>query len=232
MTKIGIIGFGNIGGALTRLFTKAGHKVAVANSRGPASLAALARETGARPATVAETVRDSEIVVIAVPMQRVGSLPSGLFDAAPATLIVVDTSNYYPQQRDGRIEPIEAGMTESGWVERQLGRPVIKLFNSIRAESLLNKGRPGGDAGRVALAVAGDDPKAKATVMRLVEDIGFDAVDAGTIAQSWRQQPGSPGYLRDYDAAGVRRALAEATEARTPDWRATPNSPGTFASPA
>jgi 8-hydroxy-5-deazaflavin:NADPH oxidoreductase len=68
--------------------------------------------------------------------------------------------------------------------------------------------------------------------MRLVEEIGFDAVDAGTIEQSWRQQPGSPGYLKDYDAAGVRQALAEATEVRSADWRATPNSPGTFASPA
>ena len=122
-------------------------------------------------------------------------------------------------------------MTESGWVERQLGRPVIKAFNTIIAENLLKKGKPSGDAGRVALAVAGDDAQAKATVMRLVEEIGFDAVDAGTIQQSW-QQPGSPGYLKDYDAAGVRQALAEATEVRTPDWRATPNSPSRFASPA
>jgi 8-hydroxy-5-deazaflavin:NADPH oxidoreductase len=232
MAKIGIIGSGNIGGALTRLFTKAGHDVAIANSRGPASLADLARETGAHPVTVAETVRNSEIVVVAVPMVLVSSLPKDLFNDAPAHLIVIDTSNYYPRQRDGLIEQVEAGMTESGWVERQLGRPVIKVFNTIIAENLLNKGKPGGDAGRVALAVAGDDAQAKATVMRLVEEIGFDAVDAGTIEQSWRQQPGSPGYLKDYDAAGVREALAEATDLRTPDWRATPNSPGTLASPA
>jgi 8-hydroxy-5-deazaflavin:NADPH oxidoreductase len=232
MAKIGIIGSGNIGGALARLFTKAGHKVAIANSRGPDSLADLARETGARPTTVAEVVRGNEIVVVAVPMRRVSDLPSGLFDDAPPNLIVVDTSNYYPRQRDGLIEQVEAGMTESGWVERQLGHPVIKVFNTITAKNLLNKGKPGGDAGRVALAVAGDDAQAKATVMRLVEEIGFDAVDAGTIEQSWRQQPGSPGYLKDYDAAGVRQALAEATAVRTLDWRATPNSPGTSASPA
>jgi predicted dinucleotide-binding enzyme len=232
MTRIGIIGSGNIGGALTRLFTKAGHKVTVANSRGPASLADLARETGALPATVAETAQDSEIVVVAVPMLAVSSLPSGLFDNAPERLIVIDTSNYYPRQRDGRIDEVEAGMTESGWVERQLRRPVIKVFNTIIAENLLNKGKPRGAAGRIALAVAGDDAPAKATVMQLVEDIGFDAVDAGAIAQSWRQQPGSPGYLKDYDVAGVRQALAEATPLRTPEWRATPNSPGTYASPA
>jgi predicted dinucleotide-binding enzyme len=232
MTKIGIIGSGNIGGALTRLLTKAGHTVAVANSRGPDSLADLARETGAHPTTVADVARGNEIVVVTIPMRRISDLPSTLFDDAPANLIVIDTNNYYPQQRDGLINEVEAGMTESAWVEQQLGRPVIKVFNSIIAENLLNKGKPRGDAGRVALAVAGDDAPAKATVMQLVEAIGFDAVDAGTIEQSWRQQPGSPGYLKDDDVAGVRKALAEATGTRTPDWRATPNSPGTFASPA
>ena len=232
MAKIGIIGSGNIGGALARLFTKAGHDVVIANSRGPASLADLVRETAARPVTVADAVQNTEIVVVAVPMARVSTLPKDLFHDAPAHLIVIDTSNYYPRQRDGLIEQVEAGMTESGWVERQLGRPVIKVFNTINAKNLLNKGKPGGDAGRVALAVAGDDAQAKATVMRLVEEIGFDAVDAGTIEQSWRQQPGSPGYLKDYDIAGVRQALAKATEVRARDWRATPNSPGTYASPA
>jgi predicted dinucleotide-binding enzyme len=128
MARIGIIGSGNVGGALTRLFTKAGHDVVVANSRGPASLADLARETGARPVTVAEAVQNTEIVVIALPMAAVSSLPKDLFHDAPAHLIVIDTSNYYPK-RDGLIEPVEAGMTESGWVERQLGHPVIKAFN-------------------------------------------------------------------------------------------------------
>jgi len=123
-------------------------------------------------------------------------------------------------------------MTESGWVERQLGHPVNKAFNTIIAANLLSKSRPNRDAGRVALAVAEDDPRAKATVMQLVEEIGFDAVDAGIIEQSRRQQPGSPGYLKDCDVAGVRQALAETTEVRTLDWRATPNIPGTFASPA
>jgi predicted dinucleotide-binding enzyme len=177
-------------------------------------------------------VQNSDIVAVAVPMALVSKLLKDLFHDAPARLIVIDASNYYPRQRDGLIEQVEAGTTESGWVERQLGRPVINVFNTIIAENLLKKGKPVGDAGRVALAVSGDDAQAKATVMRLVEDIGFDAVDAGTIEQSWRQQPGSPGYLKDYDAAGVRQALREAAKVRTPDWRATPNSPGTFASPA
>lgn len=232
MTKIGIIGSGNIGGALTRLFKKAGHEVAVSNSRGPATLEALSRETGARAVTVAQAVRDSEVVVVAVPMVCVGDLPKDLLRDAPAGLIVIDTSNYYPQQRDGKIAAVEAGMPESAWVAQQLGRPVVKVFNTIIAAHLESKGSAAATPGRVALAVAGDDPLARATVMRLVEDIGFDAVDAGTIEQSWRQQPGSPGYLQDYDAAGVRRALADATPARAAEWRATPDSPGTFESPA
>ena len=227
--RIGIIGSGNIGGALTRRFRAVGHEVSVANSRGPASLADLAHETGALAASVEDAARGKDVVVVAVPLNRIGDLPPGLLTDAP---VVIDTSNYYPQQRDGRLSDIEAGVPESQWVERHLGRPVVKVFNSIVAPHLLESGMPAGTAGRIALAVAGDDSGAKATVMRLVGEIGFDAVDAGTIEESWRQQPGSPGYLKDYDVQGVRQALAEARRDRAPEWRATPNSPGTFASPA
>ncbi len=185
----------------------------------------------ARAGTIEQAVR-SDLVVVTIPLHRIPDLPSKLFVNAPADLIVIDTSNYYPRERDGRIDDIEAGLTESGWVEQKLGRSVIKAFNSIIAQHLLENGKPAGASGRIALAVAGDDPHAKATVMDLIEGIGFDAVDAGTIEESWRQQPGSPGYLKDYDVAGVRQALAEARNERTPEWRATPNSPGTFAVPA
>lgn len=230
--NIGIIGSGNIGGALTRRLSAAGHRVSVANSRGPASLADLARETGARAATVEEAAHGNDVVIVAVPLKQIDALPAGLFADAPADLIVVDTSNYYPQQRDGRIDAIEAGTTESGWVEQRLGHRVVKVFNTIIAQHLLEGGKPAGTVGRIALAVAGEEPKAKATVMGLVDEIGFDAVDAGTIDASWRQQPGSPGYLKDYDVAGVRKALAETRLERAAEWRATPNSPGTFDSPA
>ena len=230
--NIGIIGSGNIGGALTRLFRALGHDVAVANSRGPASLIDLCAETGARPVSVGDAARGSDVVVVAVPLKNVPDLPSGLFAAEPASLIVIDTCNYYPRHRDGRIDDIEAGMVESRWVERHLAHPVVKVFNSIMAQHLLERGKPTRAVDRIALAVAGDDAGAKATVMRLVDEIGFDTVDAGTIEDSWRQQPGSPGYLKDHDAAGVRSALGEARHDRTPEWRATPDSPGTFASPA
>lgn len=230
--KIGIIGSGNIGGALTRRFRAVGHEVSVANSRGPASLADLAQETGAHAATVEEAARGSDVVVVAIPLKQIEALPPGLFANAPQGMVVIDTSNYYPQQRDGRLGGIEAGLTESGWVEQRLGHPVVKAFNTIFAAHLLENGKPAGTAGRIALAVAGDRPDAKAKVMGLIDEIGFDTVDAGTISDSWRQQPGSSGYCKDYDAQGVRQALAETPRERAPEWRATPNSPGTYASPA
>jgi len=230
--KIGIIGSGNIGGALTRRFRAAGHQVAVANSRGPASLQALARETGARAVTVEEAARGNDVVVVTVPMNRVPDLPKGLFAGAPAQLVVVDTHNYYPRERDGRIAAIEAGLPESRWIEQQLGHPVVKAFNNILAEHLLQNGKPAGAAGRIALPVAGDDAAAKAVVMHLLDEIGFDFVDAGTLAESWRQQPASPVYLLDADLAGTRHALQEAHQERTPEFTATPQSPGTYESPA
>ncbi len=229
--NIGIIGAGNIGGALARRFRAAGHDVDVANSRGPETLADLARETGAKAVTVEEAAREKDVVVITIPQPKVAELPKNLFANARPGLAVIDTGNYYPRERDGKIEGIESELTESAWVERQIGHPVVKVFNSIYAEHLQNNGKPAGTPGRIALAVAGDVAAAKAKVMKLVDEIGFDAVDAGSIAESWRQQPGSPGYTKDLDADGVRRALADAKPERTPQWSATPKSPGTFEHP-
>ena len=230
--KIGIIGAGNIGGNLTRRFRAVGHDVAVANSRGPQTLRDLAAETGASAVTVREAARGKDVVIVTIPERNIVDLPKDLFEGVPAQTVVVDTGNYYPRQRDGRITGIENGMTESGWVSQQLGRPVIKAFNNIYAEHLLQNGKPKGSQGRIALPVAGDDPKAKAIVMQLVDEIGFDPIDAGPLDESWRQQPGTPVYAMDYDAAGVHRALAEAKNERTADWRGTEKSPGTFMTPA
>lgn len=230
--KIGIIGAGSIGGTLTRRLRKLGHEVSVANRRGPATLADLAAETGAKAVTIAEAARAGEVVIVTIPESQIPHLPKGLFDGVPASVAVVDTGNYYPRERDGRIEPIEAGMTESAWVAQVLGRPVIKAFNTIYAKDLLELGRPAGAAGRLALPVAGDDPAAKRVVMRLVDELGFDAVDAGGLAESWRQQPGTPVYGPNRDAAGVRGALAEAKPERPPAFRGTAKSPGTFGAPA
>ena len=229
--KIGIIGAGNIGGALARRFRATGHDVAIANSRGPASLQELARETGARPVTIEEVVQGAELVVVAIPLAQVASLPARLFADAPPGLIVVDTSNYYPRERDGRIAEVEGGLTESGWVQRRIGHRVVKAFNPILAQHLLENGRPAGTPDRIALAVAGDDAGQKSVVARLLDDIGFDAVDAGTISESWRQQPGTPGYLQDFGIEGVRAALHQARPERTVQWTATDASPGTFDAP-
>ena len=226
--NIGIIGAGNIGSALTRHFTRLGHDVAVANSRGPKTLAGLAKETGAKPVTATEAARGRDLVVVTIPEREIPNLPRDLFKDAPPNLVVIDTGNYYPRQRDGRIEGIENGLAESRWVEQQLGRPVVKVFNNIYAEHLAKNGKPAGTPGRIALPVAGDAPEAKAAVMELVNDMGFDAVDAGGLDESWRQQPGTPVYTADFDAAGVRRALAQARPERKPEWRATAQSPGTF----
>ena len=217
--RIGIIGAGHIGGTLTRRFAALGHTVVVANSRGPETLADLAAETGARAVTVAEAARGQDLVVVTIPEGRIPNLPDDLFAGAGDELVVVDTGNYYPQ-RDGRLAEIEAGTTESRWVSQQLGRPVIKAFNNIYAKHLLERGLPAGTPNRIALPVAGDDDAARAVVLRLVDDLGFDAVDAGGLDESWRQQPGTPVYGTDLDAAGVRRALSEASPQRPPEFRA------------
>jgi len=230
--KVGIIGAGQIGGTLTRRFSELGHDVAVANSRGPDTLSDLAQATGARPVTPREAARWGEVVVVTIPESHVPDLPDDLFEGVSDDMVVVDTGNYYPRQRDGRIEGIEDGMTESGWVSEQLGRPVVKAFNNIYAQHLMELGRPAGDPDRIALPVAGDEEWAKAVVLSLVDQLGFDGVDAGSLDESWRQQPGTPVYTEDHDAAGVRNALAEASPERSPEWHATAKSPGTFVQPA
>lgn len=230
--KIGIIGAGHIGGTLTRRLTALGHDVAVANSRGPETLADLAAETGARPVAAAEAAAGAAVVVVTIPEKNVPLLPPGILAAAARGAAIVDTGNYYPRQRDGRIPEIEAGMPESRWVERHLGRAVIKAFNNIHSGHLLHEGRPRGAADRIALAVAGDDAAAKAVVMRLVDELGFDPLDSGGLDVSWRQQPGTPAYSLIWNrverhAPGVtaglddlRQALAAAAPARTAEWRA------------
>lgn len=225
--NIGIIGAGHIGGTLARHLTALGHKVFVANSRGPETLADFAADTGAMAVSVREAARDGEVVVVTIPMKNLPTLPRGLFEGVSDSVVVVDTCNYYPQRRDGRIDAIEAGMPESRWVEQQLGRPVVKAFNNIYAQHLMELGQPAGTPGRIALPVAGDDQTAKTVVLRLVDELGFDGVDAGGLDESWKQQPGTPVYGKDFDAASVQRALGQASSERTSQWRATADSPGT-----
>jgi predicted dinucleotide-binding enzyme len=214
---VGIIGSGNIGGTLARHLTALGHQVSIANSRGPASLAALAAETGATAATVEQAARAQDVVIIAVPETAVPRLPRDILATSPA--VVVDTGNYYPS-RDGRIAEIEDDLTDSEWVARVLGVPVVKAFNNIVAPSLATRGVPAGTPGRVCLSVAGDQPRAKELVLGLVDALGFDGIDAGSLAESWRQQPGAPAYCRDLDAEGLEAALAQADAGQIAGYRA------------
>lgn len=229
--RIGIIGAGKIGSALTRRLTELGHEVWVANSRGPETLRGLASDTGAHAVTAAQAARDKDLVVVTIPQRNIPTLPADLFAGVDGQVVVVDTGNYYPRQRDGRIDAIEEGVTESRWVQRHLGRPVIKAFNNIYAQHLQDNGGPKGTSGRIALPVAGDDQAAKAIVLELVDELGFDPVDAGGLDDSWRQQPATPVYTTDLDADGVRKALREATPDRAPEFSATASSPGSFTEP-
>ncbi|MBX9398422.1 NAD(P)-binding domain-containing protein [Streptomyces sp. TRM72054] len=218
--KIGIIGAGNIGGNLTRRLTALGHDVSVANSRGPHTLTALAKETGATPTRAEQAAQGADIVVVTVPMKAVPNLPSGLLDGAAEGVAVIDTGNYYPRQRDGKIAAIEdEGLTESRWTERQIGHAVIKAFNGTFAQDIIERARPAGAPDRMALPVAGDDEEAKRKVMALIDEIGFDTVDAGGIDESWRQQPATPVYGLRAGTAEVTKALAAATPDRKPEFR-------------
>jgi predicted dinucleotide-binding enzyme len=219
--RIGIIGAGQIGGTLARRLTAVGHEVSIANSRRPETLAALSSETGAKAVTPRRAAQAGEVVIVTIPMKNIPQL-AGVFEGVSGEVVVVDTGNYYPQQRDGRIDAIENGMTESRWVSRQLGRPVVKAFNNIYAKHLLERGKRSGAAGRIALPVAGDNRRHKEVVIQLLDQIGFDGIDAGALDESWRQQPGTPVYGTDLDADGVRKALAEASPERQPQFHAAP----------
>ncbi|WP_306367515.1 NADPH-dependent F420 reductase [Nocardiopsis sp. CC223A] len=218
--RIGIIGAGNIGGNLTRGLTSLGHEVRIANSRGPHTLADLAAETGATPTTAAEAAHGAQVVVVTIPLKNIPDLPEDLLAEAAEDVVVIDTNNYYPRERDGRIPAIEDDeITESRWVQHHLGHPVVKVFNGTYASDLLERPRPAGDPARIAVPVAGDDEAAKKTVRDLVDALGFDTVDAGGIDDSWKQQPGTPVYGLRGSAEEVRAALAAASPERPANFR-------------
>jgi predicted dinucleotide-binding enzyme len=218
--KIGIIGAGAIGGTLTGQLTKLGHTVYLANSRGPETLADLATKTGATAVTAREAAQQGELLIVTIPLRSIPDLPKDLFEGVPASVPVIDTSNYYPLLRDGHLPELEQGdLTESEWVQQHLGRPVVKVFNNIHAEHIASAAKPAGTPGRVALPVASDDAAAKQKVMALVEELGFDAVDDGSLHESWRQQPGTPVYGADMSAADLKKQFDSMGTRRTEEQR-------------
>ena len=220
MTTVGFIGSGMIGGTVARLSVAAGHHVVLSNSRGPETLTDLVGELGplAAAGTGEEAAEAGDLVVVAIPVKAYASVPAGPLAGQP----VLDTGNYYPQ-RDGQIAELDDGsLTSSGLLQRDLPQAwVVKVFNNIFFKHLGSLARPSGAADRSALPIAGDDAAAKAAVTAFLDSIGYDAVDAGPVAESWRQEPGTPAYGSPYgsfsdetgtpaDAAKIRAALAAA----------------------
>ena len=217
--RIGIIGAGNMGATLAAQLTRLGHQVAIANSRGPRTLAGVAAQTGAAPVPLTDVTSKADVVIVTIPEKNIPGLPAGLLAALPGDTVVIDTGNYVPKLRDGHIDAIDAGVPESQWVQSQLRHPVVKAFNTIGPASLASLGKPAGAAGRAAIPVAGDDPAAKSVVLELADQLGFDGLDAGPLAESWRQQPGTPIYTTDLPLDAARQALADANPAQTASWR-------------
>src|SRR5690349_735323 len=209
MSTIGLIGAGHIGSQVARLAVKNGYDVVLSNSRGPETLASLVGELGpkARAATPAEAARAGDIVVVTVPLKSYRSVPVEPL----AGKIVIDTNNYYPG-RDGHIPELDnESTTTSELLQAHLPTSkVVKAFNHIYAAQLTTDGRPAGSKNRRALVIAGDDAGAKATVARLLDEFGFDTVDAGPLKEGWRIQRDTPGYGPRRTAEELRRDLAAA----------------------
>lgn len=205
--EIGIIGSGNIGSTLAGYLKALGHQVMIANSRGPKSLEEVAAKTSATPVSVAEAASAKDLVIIAIPAKAMVDLPVDILSASHA--IIIDAGNYYPS-RDGQIADIQGGLTDSEWVAKVIGHPVIKAFNNIVAPSLASKATPAASTDRIALSVAGNEEEHKKTVIRLIDKIGFDAINGGLLSESWRQQPGEAAYCQDLDKEALKSALQQA----------------------
>ena len=217
MTTVGLIGSGNIGSTVARLAVDAGHDVVLSNSRGPETLADLVGKLGphARAATAAEAADAGDIVVVTVPLKAYRTVPVEPLGGK----VVIDTCNYYPD-RDGHVAELDDGSaTSSELLQAYLpDSHVVKVFNNIYFENLAELGRPAGAPDRSALAIAGDDAAAKAAVTGLLDSFGYDTVDAGSLADSWRYQPDTPAYGLPYLADPTD--WSKATPAGADDLRA------------
>jgi hypothetical protein len=209
MATIGLIGAGHIGSQLARLAVAHGHDVVISNSRGPETLTTLVAELGphARAATVVEAAQAGNIVVVTIPLRHYRTVPVEPL----AGKVVIDTMNYYPQ-RDGQVAELDTeSTTTSELLQAHLPTSkVVKAFNHIYAAQLTTDGRPAGTTDRRALVIAGDNPGAKATVTRLLDEFGFDVVDAGPLKEGWRIQRDTPGYGPRRTAEQLRTDLTAA----------------------
>lgn len=215
--KIGIIGAGNIGATLARKLAACGHEVKLANSKGPQSIQSLANEISVSAVTKEDAVSGVDVVILSIPFANYPDLKQTLANV-PEKTVVIDTSNYYPG-RDGAIKEVDEGKPESVWVSEQIGRPVVKAWNALLAATLADKGESAGSSTRIAIPVAGNDPHAEAIAQDLVEDTGFTALAAGSLEDSWRQQPGTPAYCTELTLPELKVALNAANKSRAPQNR-------------
>ncbi|WP_404444331.1 NAD(P)-binding domain-containing protein [Sutcliffiella horikoshii] len=210
--RFGIIGAGPIGSIISKKLVKNGHDVKIADARG---IKRLEGKELAGTAVLAENaIKDIAVLIISLPIKALPSIRN-IIDQVGEEVIIVDTSNYYPF-RDGKIEEIENGMVESVWVSNQLGRPLIKAFNNLLAYTLEHEGKSGDSSERLAMAVAGDNQSQKQVVMDIVSDLGFDAVDSGSLSDSWRHQPGTPAYCTELTKNDLTEALKKANKDNAP----------------
>lgn len=210
--KISIVGTGAIGGTIAQQLIKAGHEVSVANSRGKEAVTPFAEEIGATPHNLETVMQNAEVVILSVPPLAIEQFPKDLFKNLPAETIIVDTGNYYPESRPEKIAEVDNGKLESIWVSEQIGRSVIKAFNTLLAPSLEAFPQPKGSSNRIAMQVAGDNPQQKEIIMKLVDDCGFEPYDSGDLANSWTMQPCSAGYCCDYTADELRAVKEQSTQ--------------------
>ena len=210
--RFGIIGAGSIGSIISKKLVKNDHDVKIADARGMEHL--KGKELAGTPVRVEDAIKNIEVLIISLPTKAIPSIRD-IIDRVEEEVIIVDTSNYYPF-RDNKIAEIENGMVESVWVSNQLGRPVIKAFNNLLAYTLENEGTSEDSSGRIAMAVAGDDPAQKQVVRDVVHELGFDAVDSGSLNDSWRQQPGTPAYCTELTKDELAKALKKANKEKAP----------------
>lgn len=212
--KIGIMGAGSIGSTLTRRLSEAGHDVQVANSRGPSTIDPQFLEFGATAVEASAVVEDVDVLILSIPLNRLPDYASTVRDLPPET-VVIDTSNYYPV-RDNRIEALDDGQVESVWVQETLGCPIVKAWNAITSQSFADKPMSSGADGRIALPFAADRDEDRRVAAQLIDESGLDPFDAGSIADSWRQQPATPAYCTDLTVDEMPAALAAAEKDRSP----------------
>lgn len=210
--KFGIIGAGPIGASISKKLVENGHEVKIADARDIKHLEG--KDIAGTPVTVEEVITNIDVLFLSLPLHVMPGIRP-IIEQVAEDVIIADTSNYYPF-RDNEIEEIENGVVESVWVSKQIGRPVIKAFSNQLAYTLENKGTPEGTIGRIAMAIAGGDPAQKQLMIDVVNELGFDVVDGGSLNDSWREQPGTPAYCTELTKEELVEALKKADKEKAP----------------